>query len=143
MGRLDAPRDTSHKPPSAELKAVLDAYALVALLGLSPGGHAAHYRQIRPSGWPAGLHYEFLKTSDAIGVEIHVESEAALSVSSTVESFARRPLGDSGRRLQWESAWTYGPRLFVKFPLGAPPGQVASAMAQLIEMTLRTITFAL
>lgn len=133
----------THQPPSSELQAVLDAYALIASKGFRPVGHGARYRQIRPSGWPPGLHYEFLKTADAIGVEIHLESEAARSVSSTVESFSRRRIGDSFRLLQWESAWTYGPRLFVKFPLGAPPEQIASTMFQLIEITAKTITLAL
>ena len=129
--------------PSQELVAVLDAYAAVGSPGLQPVGKAPNYRQIRPQGWPPGLHYEFLRTADAIGVEIHIESAAAGLVASTVEAFARRELPSCSQRLQWDPRWTYGPRLYAKFPLGSPPEKVASAMQALIEMTFKSITLAL
>ena len=128
---------------SSELRAVLDAYQAIGTTGFVPLGNAPNYRQIRPSGWPRGMHYEFLRTADAIGVELHLESDEARSIASTVESFARRTLPDSAQRLQWEADWTYGPRLFVKFPLGVTPDRPARAMVQLIELTFRTITLAL
>ena len=133
----------SSRVPSQELLAVLEAYATIGSPGLQPIGKAPHYRQIRPQGWPSGLHYEFIRTADAIGVEIHIESAAAASVVSTVEAFARRELPFCSQRLQWDPRWTYGPRLYAKFPLGTPPEKVASAMQALIEMTFKSITLAL
>ena len=137
------PGAKQRRAPSGDFQAVLDAYAAIADTGYSLSGQAHNYRQVRPRGWPAGLHYEFLKTADAIGVEIHLESKAALTVSSTVQALARKTLPDVPQRLQWESAWTYGPRLYVKFPATTPPERVAAVMKQLIDLTYKTITLAL
>lgn len=142
--RSAAPPDAKQRRvPSSDFQAVLDAYTAIAGPGCGLSGQAYNYRQIRPRGWPAGLHYEFLKTVDAVGVEIHLESKAALTVSTTVQALARKTIPDSAQRLQWESAWTYGPRLYVKFPVTTPPERVAAAMKQLIDLTYRTITLAL
>ncbi|MDI3291587.1 hypothetical protein QHF83_50220 [Polyangium sp. 15x6] len=82
--------NVTERKPSPELTSVVDAYNAVAEKGFGAVGRASNYRQIRPSAWPGGMHYEFLQYSDSIGVELHLESPACQPVAGVVETLARK-----------------------------------------------------
>ena len=139
----EAPAAVPKRAPSGDLQAVLDAYGAVAAPGLGTVGQAANYRKIVPPGWPPTLHYEFIRRRDGIGVEIHLESKAAQALADVVRGFAGPPTNTFPYRLDWDPAWTYGPRLFSTFPLDGSPAQTAETMRKLIELTQPKINAAL
>lgn len=137
---LESPSTGSRRQTGPELQAVLDAYANLATPGFAAAGQASNFRAIRPAGWPGGLHYEFIKRREGIGVEIHLESKAAQLLTEMVKALAGPPRPEFPYTLEWDPAWSYGPRLFASFQSNSAPDKTALAMKQLIEMTYANIT---
>ena len=136
----EVPPSEARRLLGAELMAVLEAYGSLAAPGFSAVGKAHNYRFIAPAAWPRGMHYEFLKRREGIGVEIHLESKIAQQLIETVRAFAGPPRSEFQYQLNWEPEWTYGPRLYALLPPDTAPDRTAQAMKELIEMTYETIT---
>lgn len=119
------------------LKAVA-AYNEIADADLRAVGGASYYRQIRPADWPKGFatHYEFYRTSKGIGAELHLESDDAKPLASSLQLLAGATLVEGLPPLIWDAAWSAGRgRLICRFPPGAEPKDIAKAMGELIART--------
>jgi len=81
-------------PILPELKAVIDAYALVAKPGFRARGRAADWRKIQPTNWPVGLHYEFCAREEQVSVELHVERDKFIVIRDHLVAIVA-PLQDS------------------------------------------------
>jgi hypothetical protein len=93
---------------------------------------------VKPTDWPSSFrtHYEFYRTSKGIGVELHLESDAAKPLSKTLQPFAGTVLADGQPPLLWDQSWNSGRgRLMCRFPPDADPALPARAMMELINRT--------
>lgn len=141
-GRASGPTNVPEKKMSDELSAVVSAYNASASAGLAAVGRAHNYRQIRPQGWPGGMHYELLQYTDSIGVELHMESPACVPIAGIVEGLARK--ADPPFRMEWSPKWQGGPgRLMSRIPLTQPPDAIAAAMRKLIAFSFEDVNNAL
>lgn len=132
-----SPTSTSRKPPP-ELLASVDAYNAVAPDGLRAVGVSPGYRQIRPPNWPPGMrtHYEFRQTSQQLGAELHIESDAARPLAEFLRSFAGKPVARGECTLVWDQTWNSGRgRLAAQFAPSTSPQTLAEAMRDLISLT--------
>ncbi|WP_437290971.1 hypothetical protein [Sorangium sp. So ce406] len=140
-GRGSGPANMLGKKMSDELAAVVSAYNASAVAGFAAVGRAHNYRQIRPSGWPAGMHYEFVQCADSIGVELHLESPACVSFAGVVEGLAHKTGAPS--RVEWYPRWQRGPgRLVSRIPLTQPPSAFVTAMKELIAFSFEEVSTA-
>ena len=141
-GRAQGASPSEDRQMSAELTSVVDAYNAGASAGLEAVGQARRYRQIRPVGWPGGLHYEFLQYSDSIGVELHLESPACNSVADVVEALSRK--AGAPYQLDWSANWQRGPgRLLHRISSSNSPDMFATAMKDLITFSFDDVNHAL
>ncbi|WP_437853475.1 hypothetical protein [Sorangium sp. So ce363] len=140
--RASGPANMPEKKMSDELAAVVSAYNASASAGLAAVGRAHNYRQIRPSGWPGGMHYEFVQCTDSIGVELHLESPGFFPIAGTVEALARKT--GAPFRMAWSPKWQRGPgRLMIRIPLTQPPNAFVTAMNELIAFSFEEVNKAL
>ncbi len=132
------------KTPAAEFQAVLDAYSAIAAPELPLFGGASNYRQVRPPGWPARVHYEFMAVRDSLAVEFHLEADNYRWLGEVVRPLASDASLDYPHPLEWDPNWSGGKgRLRSVFLLTAPAAEVAEAMRLLILTTRDRITAAL
>jgi hypothetical protein len=127
----------------SELLAAVERYNASADAGFSAVGAAAHYRQIRPQGWPTGArtHYEFYQTNSYLGAELHIESDAARPLSGVLVALVGKPVLNGTKQLVWDQAWSSGRgRLAVRFAPSDNPVDIAQAMKELITITFPIVT---
>lgn len=130
------------RKPSAELLSIVGAYNTNAQPGLEAVGRAAGYRQIRPPGWPGGMHYEFVQYTDSIGVELHLESPGCAPVAGAVEALSRK--AGAPFPLEWSAKWQRGPgRILNRIPLTQPLDTFVVAMKDLITFSFEDVSSAL
>jgi hypothetical protein len=138
---LSAP--PAQKPMKAELAAVVAEFDAGAALGMKILGRAPYYRLMRPDGWPGGVHYEFIQSSQAIGAELHLEDDKVKFLATRLAPLNGEALPD-GSTMVWDPKWMAGRgRLRIPFELDDPPKAVASAMTALIERTRPVVDAAL
>jgi hypothetical protein len=122
----------------AGLAAVVAAYDADAPEGLRTIGRAASYRQVRPPGWPVGIHYEFMsKGREHVGVELHVESKRLLPVSRALPTLLDQVRGTFAEASH-DPNWNRGMgRLVVLLPVSdaSQAAQAAQKMTRLIAVT--------
>lgn len=136
------PRALAHAP--ATLQAVIDAYDAIATENWFTRGRSSGYRQIRPPGWPGGIHYEFLHYKEGIGVELHIESDTAAYVAPVVQSFAGPARPSFPYSIEWDPKWSKRRgRIIVDVPRDTSPPAVAKIMQEFINLTHVGITTAL
>jgi hypothetical protein len=123
--------------PDPDFIRVVETYSRDAPEALQPGRRGRTYRKIRPEGWPGtSLHYEFCSHEDAIGVELHLESDEVRNLAERLEPLAGTELAE-GVTLEWDSRWSKRRgRLMCKVPKGQDPALAAGAMEALICLTL-------
>jgi hypothetical protein len=133
------------KPPRPEFEAVVNAYDQTVASNRRTTGRARAYRQIKLGGWPGGLHFEFMDHGDEMGVELHIESNAALLAQETVrESVDAAARAIPAGRATFDPRWSRGRgRLVVRLPSALSPADVAHAMVRLIEVTEASVEAAL
>lgn len=132
------------KTPAAEFQAVLDEYNARASEELQAVGRASHYRQVRPPGWPGGVHYEFMKGRDSLSVEFHIESTLYRWLGEVIRKIASDNTLGYNLKLEWDPKWsTSKGRIRTVFPLSTPAPDVAVAMCRLIQATRERISAAL
>jgi hypothetical protein len=92
LARVSTPSDRRENRP--ELIAAIERYNSQAERDLPAVGVATYYRQIRPKAWPTGArtHYEFYQTSRYLGVELHLESDAARPLATYLAGLAETPM---------------------------------------------------
>ena len=143
-----APSERTHgtgdrKAPSVEFQAVLDAYAGMATGDLQLLGRAANYRQIRPSDWPRGLHYEFMSGREYRSVEFHIESVSQRPLGEVIRKMSQEKIPGYPYPLEWDPKWSQAKgRIRSLFQDTIPATDVAAAMCQLINATRDRITAA-
>ena len=122
-----------------EFAAVLEVYDAAAANELRTFGSAATYRFVRPQGWPARLHYEFVhyRSARKLGTELHVESDDLKNVSAALEGISIKATNElQGLSVEYDPKWSSNRgRLRVFYPESASPGEVAKGMTSLIEIT--------
>lgn len=124
------------KPLAPEFQAVLDAYSVIASPDLQPIGRSSSYRQIRPPGWPSGLHYEFVKGKERLSVEFHIESPPHSWLGDIIRKMASDKSLGYPHPIEWDPRWSNSKgRIRTLFPVDTPPQVVAEAMCQLIKTT--------
>jgi hypothetical protein len=129
------------EPARPYFQAVIDAYAALAGEGLRPRGGFPHFRRVGPRAWPRALHYELLDYGEAVGAEIHLESDAVLPARDALRSLEPAVAGRfPGLPVLWDPGWYRGRgRLAVGFPPQAAPEEVARGLAALIALTLPSL----
>lgn len=125
------------KRPRPEFADIVALYAASAPAGLEPRGGFPHFRRIGPPSWPRAFHYELLDYGDAVGAEIHLESDAVQPLAGTVSSLrdevARR---FPDQQVEWDPDWWRGRgRLRVLFAGSLRPDEVAAGMRDLVDAT--------
>lgn len=119
----------------ATLLGVVAAYDSTAPPDLRTAGRAARYRQIRPPGWPAGLHYEIMSRGrERVSVELHVESQALRRIGAALAGLVERirvTIPDVVHDPRWSGGLG---RLFVIVD-ATDITQAAGRMLQLMEIT--------
>ena len=119
--------------------AVIAAYDEIAQGGWECKGQGRNYRLIYPDGWKGDVHYEFTNKPDAIGVELHLESEDVRHLAADLKAFAGQEL-TLGVQIEWDPLWSRNRgRLVAKFPKNQSPKLAAQAMKALIHLTRDTI----
>lgn len=134
--RRSAP--TTTQEPSADLLAVVAAYNQVAGPDLQAVGTASYYRQVKPAEWPTGfrVHYEFYRTSKGLGAELHIETDAAKPLGSSLQPLGGVSLVPGCPPLVWDHTWSSGRgRLLSRFPPDSDPSSIAMTMVELIKQT--------
>lgn len=111
----DARAESTMRP---SLAAVIDAFDAAAPPELRTAGRSAGYRQIRPAGWPRGLHYEFLDGGNAqqptVGIELHAETPKLTKLGPVLTSLAEEIRG-TFPDAKFAARWQRGPgRVFVR-----------------------------
>ncbi len=100
-------------------------------------GTSHHYKRMAPLWWPRSLHYELLDYGEAVGAEIHLESEVVRPLGNLVRSLVTKT-SDKFPELQveWDPNWSEGRgRLRVLFPAELSPDTIAAGMVTLINET--------
>jgi hypothetical protein len=127
------------------LAAVVEAYDADAPPDLRTVGRSAGYRQIRPSSWPGGLHYEFLDGGGAqptVGIELHAESPKLKHLAPLLGAVAEKARV-SIPQVTHETKWMRGPgRVFVRVSADDAIN-AAKLMAKFIEATKAEVDAAL
>ena len=143
------PKPRPRKKAKPELEAIVRAYNRVAKKGLDASGRAARYRAIRPSGWPGGLHYEFLDCGENIGLELHLENDKVEALGEAIQGFVE-PVSDAISKViadadvRWDQRWSsLRGRLVVRLPMSTPKKTVAEAMNTLIDVTIEPLQAAI
>lgn len=135
----------ARKPPRPQFEAVVKAYDESAPAELRTRNRARNYRFIGVDGWPDGLHYEFLDGKSDIGVELHIETDRALSVQPTVIGLVgavQEAL--PGAKVSYDPKWSRRRgRLVARLPWTVGPGEIGAAMTKLIAVTKPHISAAL
>lgn len=132
------------RPAPPEFQAVLDAYNQAATPDLQAVGRSSGYRQVRPEGWPSGVHYEFMNGKEFLSVEFHIERESRRWLGEVIRQMPSDKTLGYRHRLEWDPKWSGSKgRIRTVFPLSTPPLEVAQAMGELIEATHGRISAAL
>ncbi len=134
--RKPAPSQSQEAKP--DLLAAVAAYNRVADQQLQATGSATYYRAVRPREWPArlGIHYEFYRTNKNLGVELHLETDAARPVATVLQPLAGSVLIEGTPPLVWDPSWNNGRgRLACRLPVDSDPALAAQAMKELIRRT--------
>jgi hypothetical protein len=143
---VDASEERLSQTPQGakvELLAAVTAYDADASPDLRSKGKGTNYRQIKPPGWPGGIHYEFYQTAKDLGTELHLEGEKVAYLAAQLSPFDGTAL-KTGSRLMWDPNWGGGKgRLAVKHPLNTEPSTVALDMHALIGATRDLVSDAL
>jgi hypothetical protein len=115
--------------------AVIKAYNEAAKEGWQTHGKACQYRLIVPKAWPKSVHYEFADYQEAVGVELHLESDKVRSLAAYLAPLSGKELApDLG--LSWDPKW-FGKRgrLFARVGKDQKPDVVVCAMQALMSLT--------
>jgi hypothetical protein len=121
--------------PSLLMRRVLQRYNQHAANNFMARGEFPHFRKILPREWPRGLHYEFLESTEYMGVELHAEGEYSLPI------FVVRRLSDLVRtrlklKISFDRTWQGGlGRLIIGFPKSTPPSLISQAMTSFIQVS--------
>jgi len=138
---MDRPAEVGKAGPSPELLAVLESYSKICDPAYPAGGKAPRYRQIKVPGWPRGIHYEFMKTGDSIMVDLHIEMKDSSTITPAVKELVAELRDTLPQGTVWDSSWSKGRgRISCPLPSDLPPDDIASAMCQLINSTLKRIS---
>ena len=128
-------RDGSPSPPSPpdpRFLAVINAYDSDAPAELRTTGTARDARYVRPSGWPAGIGYNFWrKNQNTTVVQLEFSEKWRECLADCLASFDGREVADRKGKLSWDP--THG-KLNAEFPI-EQSGTIAQAMRDLILMT--------
>jgi hypothetical protein len=124
------------------LAAAVAAYDAIAAPELRTRGRSPNYRQIKPAGWPGGLHYELLAfgRGDGVGVELHLEGDGVQPIAKVLEPLAERLQGRFPG-LAWDPQWYKG-RLVLRAE-GLAAAAVAETMKAFIGETRSVVDAAL
>ena len=117
------------------LAAAVATYDVIAEQGLATTGRASTYRQIKPSGWPGSVHYEFLAYGEnGVGIELHLESDATKAVAPALQRAVER-LRSNYPTLVWDPRWSANRgRLVIRMD-NASSASVAETMRTFIADT--------
>ncbi len=130
-----------NRPPREYFGEVLRSYDRLAdglsqrlrLPGLQARGTGPSFRQIRPEGWPSGIHYELLDRSQFIAAELHLESTSVLPLQPFLRALPARLLGKLPT-LEWSDNWSKGKgKLCLRSPLDRKAEDAARLMISFIE----------
>jgi hypothetical protein len=125
------------KTPRPEFSSVIAAYDAGASDELRTFGKSPSYKQVRPSAWPKGIHYEFRDKSGGqanVGIELHLESRNLASLKPGLAALGAK-LKQVRPETLYDPKWARGlGRVYLQVPSGDAAG-AASAMAAFIEMT--------
>jgi hypothetical protein len=127
--------------PRARFMDVVACYDLVAPAELKPRGGFDHFRRVGPPRWPRAFHYELLDYGDAIGTEIHLESDAVLPMAPLVRGLAPAVAQAVGAaKVEWDPAWWKSRgRLRAVYPDDVQPEDVANGLLAMIRATFGTL----
>jgi hypothetical protein len=117
--------------------AAVRAYEESAVPGFRPRGGYPHFRRIIPPGWPRAAHYELLDYGDAIGVEIHLESNGVLAARPTLVRLANTVSVQLNLLAEWDPQW-WGARGRLRVKLldtSCSATEVARCLRSLIDVT--------
>lgn len=123
-----------------EFKALVDAYDRDAPVGLPTNGRAAGYRQVKVSGWPEVVHYEFVDRGGEpprVGVEIHLESADYSTLCAHIEGL-KQEVSTEFPETEYSDSWQKGCRLTVYIPMSEMDTAIQT-MVRLIELTRDSI----
>jgi hypothetical protein len=136
LGVYDLAAPSSH--PRAAFEEVIAHYAAIAPPTLTARGRFDHFRRIGPPSWPRAFHYELLDYGGAVGVEIHLESDAVRPLAEPVRALTTRVAPRfRAQRVEWDATWwRHRGRLRIIFGSGTSPARIAAGMRLLIELTL-------
>ena len=139
-GQLGSRVSTSrNQEKDSAFENVVAAYDSVAPAELRTRGRGKTFRQIRLDEWPASVHYEFMNSSDEIGVELHLEANNVKDLKSVLSSFHKHAM-TSGLTLEWDPNWSGNRgRLFAKVAKDQKPELATALMNELIQLTKKQV----
>jgi hypothetical protein len=119
---------------------IVDLYSSAPEPGFHPRGGFAHFRRMGPPAWPRSLHYELLDYSDAIGCELHLESDSVTHLTDILKRIPCVLPPVSGSLGNWDSTWYGGRgRLRYIFADHVPSSEVAKFMSTFVRSTAPTL----
>ena len=102
---------------------------------LQVGGNGKTWRQIRPTGWPWSVHYEFIQKDECTSVEIHLEDEKVRFLEPILRKHEHAQLAAQAPLL-WDASWHSGcGRISAELFAPAEVPVIVQAMKELIELT--------
>lgn len=108
-------------------------------------GTSPAYRQIKPRGWPNGIHYEFveIRAGEQIAAEIHLEHDRVLFLQALLVQLAG-DLKGSLPGVEWDQRWAKGRgRLIVRPGKNVDGATVIASMKALVDASLSPISAAI
>lgn len=138
------PHSRKKQQPTPEFQAVLKAWEELPGASLSLRGQSAGYRQLKPDGWPNGIHYEFVDGT-RFCADIHLESAAVKVLAPLLRELATEFVGTfPNAECFFDPKWSRNRgRLRVMHAEGTDPEVVAKNMKELIGRTLERLSDAL
>jgi hypothetical protein len=132
--------DAAGSRPRPRFREIVDHYSRIAAPAFEPRGGFPHFRRMGPPSWPRAMHYELLDYGDAIGVEVHLESDSVAPMAEVVRNAAARiaPI-HADRTLEWDPHWYRGRgRIRLVLDDHYTAADVATCAQKLIDRTFAT-----
>jgi hypothetical protein len=123
-------------PPREGLQEAVDIFNALAAGHYTAIGTVSNYRQIKISGFPATMHYEFVHTrANGITAEFHIESKKYASVSEELQAIAKETPEINGGRVEFDPKWSHNRGRVRVLQHENNPTVAATTMLKLIEVT--------
>ncbi len=132
-----SPSRTTSAALTPEFAAVISAYEAVAPQELQPEPSTSkNYRKFGFDRWMSSLHYEFMDSKDAIGLEIHLENARLKPLVATLEKM-QPAIAEAfpGYSVVVDPTWMKIGRLRVFAPKSQSAVDIAQGMMKLIKLT--------